>query len=106
MHMRSFKHFELLAAAVLFATASQALADGVAAWGWNGFGQLGDGSTDNRYSPVALDGTSGVTAIAAGNGHSVALKDDGSVWVWGVNFYGQLGAETLGAAGLLLRRRR
>lgn len=33
----------------------------------------------------------GTTAIAAGYGHTVALKEDGTVWAWGCNSYGQLG---------------
>ena len=34
---------------------------------------------------------SGVTMVAAGGGHSLALKKDGTVWAWGTNYYGQLG---------------
>ena len=36
----------------------------------------------------------GVEAIAAGAEHSLALKDDGTVWAWGYNFFGQLGNGT------------
>jgi len=32
--------------------------------------------------------------IAAGGGHSLALKEDGTLWAWGANFYGQLGDGT------------
>jgi alpha-tubulin suppressor-like RCC1 family protein len=35
-----------------------------------------------------------VISIAAGNGHSLALKSDGTVWVWGYNAFGQLGDGT------------
>lgn len=55
------------------------------AWGDNGFGQLGDGSNTSSATPVHL-GTaliSNVSAIAAGNGSSLALESDGTVWVWG-----------------------
>lgn len=60
------------------------------AWGSNSYGQLGDGSTLQKNSPVPI-GLSGITAVAAGLNHSVALKSDGTVWTWGWNFYGQLG---------------
>jgi len=41
---------------------------------------------------VKVSGLSGVTAIAAGGNHSLALKDDGTVWAWGYNGQGQLGS--------------
>ncbi len=55
----------------------------VRAWGWNGFGALGDGSTTERNSPVRVAGLDHVTAIAAGAYHSLALRDDGTVVAWG-----------------------
>src|SRR5262249_31207292 len=60
-------------------------------WGWNYFGQLGDGTTDSHSTPVPVSGLTNVTAIAAGSGHSIALKSDGTVRTWGNNVYGQLG---------------
>ncbi|MGD9831232.1 MAG: hypothetical protein AB7U92_00625 [Piscinibacter sp.] len=68
------------------------LADGtVRAWGANGAGQLGDGTTTDRNAPVAVAGLSQVIAIAAGTDHSLALRSDGSVWAWGSNANGKLG---------------
>jgi len=61
------------------------------AWGRNASGQLGDGSTTDRNTPVAVGGLSGVTQIAAGGRHSLALKSDGTVWAWGRNADGQIG---------------
>ena len=94
--MRSFKYFGLLTAAVVFATASQSLADGVWAWGDNREGQFDNGTQTSSSLPVSLDGvmSSGVTAIATGCYHNLALKADGSVWAWGWNQGGQLGDGT------------
>jgi alpha-tubulin suppressor-like RCC1 family protein len=67
------------------------------AWasGANWSGQLGDGTIDNRLSPVRVQNLSGLLTIAAGGGHSLALKPDGTVWAWGENFNGQLGDNRL-----------
>ena len=63
------------------------------AMGYNGNGQLGDGSTTQRTSPVkVVDGN--VSKISAGNFHSLFLKTDGSLWGMGRNFEGQLGDGT------------
>ncbi|MCU6790768.1 S-layer homology domain-containing protein [Paenibacillus sp. WQ 127069] len=61
------------------------------AWGKNDNGELGDGTTSQRTSPVQVNGINHVTAIAAGGYFSLALKDDGTVWAWGLNDNGQLG---------------
>jgi alpha-tubulin suppressor-like RCC1 family protein len=60
-------------------------------WGSNSSGQLGDGTTADRSTPVQVGGISDVIAIAAGWAHSIALLYDGTVWTWGKNGYGQLG---------------
>ncbi|MBT9253100.1 MAG: hypothetical protein KM296_05345 [Brockia lithotrophica] len=67
------------------------------AWGWNRFGQLGDGTKENRTSPVPVKDLTEVVQVAAGDGHSLALKRDGTVWAWGDNTFGQLGDGTRGA---------
>ncbi len=65
----------------------------VLAWGWNLDGQLGDGTTTNRPTPVAVHLHKGthVTAIDAGAAFSLALTSDGRVLAWGDNRFGQLG---------------
>jgi alpha-tubulin suppressor-like RCC1 family protein len=80
-------------------------ADGsVWAWGANNHGELGDGSLETRLSPVqvttlttdlqtnnGIKPLENIVAIAAGGYHSLALKNDGTVWAWGFNADGQLG---------------
>ncbi|MDQ0059947.1 RCC1 domain-containing protein [Paenibacillus harenae] len=61
------------------------------AWGNNEYGQLGDGTTIDRYTPVQVQGLDSVVAISAGSGFSMALKSDGTVWAWGGNWNGQRG---------------
>jgi uncharacterized repeat protein (TIGR01451 family) len=67
----------------------------VYAWGLNNNGQLGDGTTTQRLAPVVVSGLSGIfTAVSAGNNHSLALRNDGTVWAWGNNNSGQIGDGT------------
>ena len=73
-------------------------ADGtVWAWGMNDMGQLGDETISydhapgGKSTPVMVKGLMNVTAVAAGNEFSMALKDDGTVWAWGRNDFGMLG---------------
>ncbi len=63
----------------------------IMACGWNGSGQLGDGTQNNSTVPVQVSGVGSVIAVAGGEQHSLALKRDGTVWAWGDNSYGQLG---------------
>ena len=64
----------------------------VKCWGWNAYGNLGDGSNSNRPTPVAVSNLgSGVAAISVGAGHSCALLTLGGVKCWGYNFFGQVG---------------
>ena len=70
------------------------------AWGGNTFGQLGDNTTTERWTPVQVQGPGGtgvlgnIAAVAAGYYHTAALKADGTVWTWGRNDEGQLGDNT------------
>ncbi|QNK59170.1 X2-like carbohydrate binding domain-containing protein [Paenibacillus sp. PAMC21692] len=66
-------------------------------WGYNQFGQLGSepASEQDYYviAPVKIEGLSGIKAVAAGGVHSLALTEDGEVYVFGRNDFGQLGVE-------------
>ena len=66
-------------------------------WGGNSYGQVGDGTTINRKVPVALNFPPGVTSFSSfsdGYAHSIALGNDGNVYNWGFNGYGELGDGT------------
>ncbi|MBN2084613.1 MAG: hypothetical protein JW748_05260 [Anaerolineales bacterium] len=69
------------------------IADGaVRCWGYNQFGQLGDGTHISRSVPVAVQGLSGqAAAVVAGWGHTCVLVSAGGIQCWGNNEYGQLG---------------
>ena len=77
-------------------------------WGWgaNYYGQLGNGSTEDKYIPTQIKNDNNWVWVAAGNGartnvneeekggYTVAIKSDGTLWAWGANDYGQLGDGT------------
>jgi len=59
------------------------------AWGWNIFGQVGDGTMVDSFMPtMVLDD---VVKASAGDMHSLALRRDGSLWAWGSGLYGRVG---------------
>ena len=64
------------------------------AWGYNAYGQLGDGTTTDKTSPVRIGTDTTWTKIAAGSHHAMALKKDGTLWAWGFNNRVQLGDGT------------
>jgi alpha-tubulin suppressor-like RCC1 family protein len=69
----------------------------VLAWGTDNTGSLGDGgvhAVDGSPTPLTIAGLSGITAIGADGSVAMALRNDGTVWAWGDNFYGQVGDGT------------
>lgn len=66
------------------------MADGTL-WGWgsNYKGQLGDGTTEDRATPVKI--MDNVVSVSAGYEYTMAIKTDGSLWAWGNNLFGRLG---------------
>ena len=60
--------------------------------GYNGYGQLGDGTTDNQVDFIKVEGIpEKVVAVSANYYTSYALTENGNVYGWGYNYYGQLG---------------
>ncbi len=74
------------------------------AWGANGNGQLGNGSSaysvagTDSWVPVQVSGLTGIVKIST-NDHTLALKNDGTLWGWGSNGCGQIGAPVTGWCG-------
>jgi alpha-tubulin suppressor-like RCC1 family protein len=95
----------IIAAAVGVEHSVVLAADGTLwSWGANDFGQLGvltaehcmtsRGSIPCSVAPVKIAGLTRVRAIAAGRDHTLALTETGTVWAWGVNYSGQVGADS------------
>ncbi len=82
---------------------SIALSGDSTVWSWGDnltYGDLGDGTSTQRNSPVHVLGQGGVgflsfiISISGGDYHSLAVKENGTVWAWGRNSAGQLGDNT------------
>lgn len=63
-------------------------------WGYNASGELGDGTTTERWDPIEVGGTDWVT-VSTGAAHTCATRADGTLWCWGDNCVGQLGDGTI-----------
>jgi alpha-tubulin suppressor-like RCC1 family protein len=77
----------------------------VLAWGWNRYGQLGNGTTTNSHYPVKvkLPKRTKAVAVAAGGNYSLALSRRGRVLAWGLNADGELGDGTYTGPGTCRR---
>jgi alpha-tubulin suppressor-like RCC1 family protein len=64
------------------------------AWGYNLYGQLGDGTTTSYNVPTLVKGATNWLRVAAGQNHSMGVLKDGTAWVWGRNHVFQLGDGT------------
>ena len=79
------------------------------AWGYNGFGQIGDGTTTNRTTPVLVKKPAGAPTdftyvqVTAGGYHSLAIGSDGYTYAWGNNDFGQLGNNTTANSSVPVR---
>lgn len=61
-------------------------------WGINQYGNLGDNTVDNKSSPVqTVAGGTDWKTVELGSGHAAAIKNNGTLWVWGKCDSGQLG---------------
>jgi alpha-tubulin suppressor-like RCC1 family protein len=63
-------------------------------WGYNYYGELGngsDGTGNNQVAPSPITGVSNIVSVAAGMAHTLALRADETVWAWGQDGVGQLG---------------
>lgn len=78
-------------------TCARTLAGQAYCWGRNANGQLGDGTTTQRLTPVAVSQGAGVAYldIAPDQTHTCALRDNGQTYCWGRNNFGQVGDNTL-----------
>ncbi|MGE0638187.1 MAG: T9SS type A sorting domain-containing protein [Bacteroidia bacterium] len=64
----------------------------VVGWRFNNSGQLGNGNNLSTLVPVHVNSLTNVIAIAGGVDHSLAAKNDGTLWAWGDNGWGELGS--------------
>jgi alpha-tubulin suppressor-like RCC1 family protein len=67
-------------------------------WGWNSLGELGDGTTDNRATPVPVAGGLSFTSVSVGSHHTCGVTTTGDAYCWGDNQVGQLGNGTLNSS--------
>ncbi|WP_250255376.1 T9SS type A sorting domain-containing protein [Chryseobacterium sp. Marseille-Q3244] len=63
-------------------------------WGSNDSGQIGNGTTTDRNTPILIGTATDWKSVSIGFSHTIALKTDGTLWAWGRNDYGQLGDGT------------
>jgi alpha-tubulin suppressor-like RCC1 family protein len=60
-------------------------------WGYNSFGQLGNGGSASISSPIQVGSLTNWATVCGGNSNTFAVKTDGTLWGWGFNRYGVFG---------------
>lgn len=68
----------------------------VECWGYNGFGQIGDGTYEQQNLPIEAKGLTDALSVVAGEAHTCALAGKGAVYCWGYGAFGQIGDGTTG----------
>jgi alpha-tubulin suppressor-like RCC1 family protein len=63
----------------------------IVCWGRNEVGQLGDGTRDTHFTPVAVTGGRSFASVSTGTYHTCGITRDNRLFCWGWNSYGQLG---------------
>ncbi|RZK11313.1 MAG: T9SS type A sorting domain-containing protein, partial [Flavobacterium sp.] len=64
------------------------------AWGANDFGQLGDGTSIAKTTPIQIGTANDWQSVSAGTLHTMAIKNNGTLWGWGINGNSRLGDGT------------
>lgn len=72
-------------------------------WGYNGAGELGDGTYTSHSSPTQIGTDSTWASVSSGSNHGYGIKQDGTLWIWGYNNYGQLGTGDTYSAGSVMQ---
>jgi len=75
-------------------TCALLMSHSIVCWGWNYYGQLGDGSTTDSSTPVTVSAITNAIAVSVGYVHACALLRGGGVDCWGYDEYGELGDGT------------
>jgi alpha-tubulin suppressor-like RCC1 family protein len=68
-------------------------------WGWNGAGQLGDGTTTDHTTPAPVSGSLQLTSLGLG-GSATCGRRGNAIWCWGGNVFGQLGNGTVASSAV------
>lgn len=90
------KTIKAVAAGELF-SAALGMDGAIYTWGYNEFGQLGNGNSNTNGTPASINGAPyglAFSAISCGRSHMLALAADGTVYSWGNNTRGQLGIDS------------
>ncbi len=88
--LRTLRFIALIGMSLVVSVSSRAQNRQIRAWGYDGYGQLGNGGNSSN-TPVMVPMLTSVAQVAAGTSHSVALISNGTVYAWGTDMSGWLG---------------